>query len=58
MKVIFTRLAERELEDSVRYYELEYSGLGVNDHLIEPPMIGLIEPLSGGHFWLSDVVNF
>ena len=30
----------------------------VNDHLIEPPMIGLIEPLSGGHFWLSDVVNF
>ena len=28
MKVIFTRLAERELEDSVRYYELEYSGLG------------------------------
>ncbi|MFP7755655.1 type II toxin-antitoxin system RelE/ParE family toxin [Thermodesulfobacteriota bacterium B35] len=28
MKVIFTRIAERELEDSVRYYELEHSGLG------------------------------
>jgi len=28
MKIIFTRIAERELEDSVRYYELQYSGLG------------------------------
>ncbi len=28
MKVIFTRIAERELEDSVRYYELEFPGLG------------------------------
>ena len=28
MKIMFTRIAEQELEDSVRYYELEYSGLG------------------------------
>ena len=28
MRVIFTRLASQELEDAVRYYELEYSGLG------------------------------
>ena len=28
MRVIFTKLASQELEDAVRYYELEYSGLG------------------------------
>jgi len=28
MRVIFTRIARQELEDAVRYYELEYSGLG------------------------------
>lgn len=28
MRVIFTRLARQELEDAIRYYELEYSGLG------------------------------
>jgi plasmid stabilization system protein ParE len=28
MRVIFTRIARRELEDAVRYYELDYSGLG------------------------------
>ncbi|MBI5185367.1 MAG: type II toxin-antitoxin system RelE/ParE family toxin [Nitrospinae bacterium] len=28
MRVIFTRIARRELEDAVRYYEAEYSGLG------------------------------
>ena len=28
MQIIFARIAEQELEDSVRYYELEYSGLG------------------------------
>ena len=28
MRVIFTRLARQELEDAVRFYELEYSGLG------------------------------
>ena len=28
MRVIFTRIAKQELEDAVRYYELEYSGLG------------------------------
>ncbi len=28
MRIIFTRLARLELEDAVRYYELEYSGLG------------------------------
>jgi len=28
MRVIFTRIARRELDDAVRYYELEYSGLG------------------------------
>ena len=28
MRVIFTRVARQELEDAIRYYELEYSGLG------------------------------
>ncbi|MCG5517268.1 type II toxin-antitoxin system RelE/ParE family toxin [Ectothiorhodospira sp. 9100] len=28
MRVIFTTIATQELEDAVRYYELEYSGLG------------------------------
>lgn len=28
MRVIFTKIARQELEDAVRYYELEYSGLG------------------------------
>jgi len=28
MRVIFTRFARQELEDAVRYYELEYTGLG------------------------------
>lgn len=28
MRVIFTEIARKELEDGVRYYELEYSGLG------------------------------
>lgn len=28
MRVIFTRLARQEVEDAVRFYELEYSGLG------------------------------
>ncbi len=28
MRVIFTTIARQELEDAVRYYELEYSGLG------------------------------
>ena len=28
MRVIFTRIARQELEDAIRYYELEYSGLG------------------------------
>ncbi len=28
MRVVFTRLARQELEAAVRYYELEYSGLG------------------------------
>jgi len=28
MRVIFTRIARQELEDAVRYYELEYAGLG------------------------------
>jgi hypothetical protein len=28
MRVIFTRIARQELKDAVRYYELEYSGLG------------------------------
>lgn len=28
MRAIFTRLARQELEDAVRFYELEYSGLG------------------------------
>lgn len=28
MRVIFTSFARQELEDAVRYYELEYSGLG------------------------------
>ena len=29
MRVIFTRIARQELEDAIRYYELEYSGLGI-----------------------------
>lgn len=28
MRVIFTRYAKQELEDAIRFYELEYSGLG------------------------------
>ena len=28
MRVIFTRIATQELEDAVRFYELEYVGLG------------------------------
>jgi plasmid stabilization system protein ParE len=28
MRVIFTSIARKELEDAVRYYELEYAGLG------------------------------
>lgn len=28
MRVIFTKIARQELEDAVRYYELEYSELG------------------------------
>lgn len=28
MRVIFTSMARRELDDAVRYYELEYSELG------------------------------
>ena len=28
MRVVFTRIARQELEDAVRYYELEYAGLG------------------------------
>ncbi|MCP9471695.1 MAG: type II toxin-antitoxin system RelE/ParE family toxin [Nitrospira sp.] len=28
MRVVFTNLAEQELEDAVRYDELEYAGLG------------------------------
>ena len=28
MRVIFTRIATQELEDTVRFYELEYAGLG------------------------------
>jgi plasmid stabilization system protein ParE len=28
MRVIFTRIARQELEDAIRYHELEYSGLG------------------------------
>ncbi len=28
MRVLFTRIARQELEDAVRFYELEYSGLG------------------------------
>jgi len=28
MCVIFTRIATQELEDAVRFYELEYAGLG------------------------------
>lgn len=27
-RILFTRYAKQELEDAVRYYELEYSGLG------------------------------
>ena len=28
MRVIFTRIARQELEDAVRFYDLEFSGLG------------------------------
>lgn len=28
MRVIFSKYAKQELEDAVRFYELEYSGLG------------------------------
>ena len=28
MRIIFTRIARQELEDAIRYYELECSGLG------------------------------
>ena len=28
MRVVFTRIATQELEDAVRFYELEYAGLG------------------------------
>jgi plasmid stabilization system protein ParE len=28
MRVVFTRIATQELEDALRFYELEYSGLG------------------------------
>jgi len=28
MKIIFSKLAQRELEDAIHYHELEYSGLG------------------------------
>lgn len=28
MRVIFTRIATQEVEDAVRFYELEYTGLG------------------------------
>ncbi len=30
MRVIFTNFAKQELEDAIRYYELEYAGLGRN----------------------------
>ena len=36
MRVLFTRIARRELEDAVRYYELEYSGLGRRLRLVTP----------------------
>ena len=28
MRVVFTRIAAQELDDAVRFYELEYAGLG------------------------------
>ncbi len=28
MKIIFSKLAQQELEDGIHYYEIEYSGLG------------------------------
>jgi len=28
MRIIFSKYAKLELEDAVRFYELEYSGLG------------------------------
>lgn len=28
MRVVFTRIATQELEDAIRFYELEYVGLG------------------------------
>lgn len=30
MKVVFSKLANLELEDAIAYYELELSGLGIN----------------------------
>ncbi len=30
MKIVFAKLAKLELEDAIAYYELEYSGLGIN----------------------------
>ena len=30
MKVVFSKLANLELEDAIAYYELEHSGLGIN----------------------------
>ena len=30
MRVIFTTIARQELEDAARYYELEYSGIGLS----------------------------
>lgn len=29
MRVVFTRIAAQELEDAIRFYELEYVGLGL-----------------------------
>lgn len=29
MRLVFTRYAKQELEDAVRFYEMEYSGLGL-----------------------------
>lgn len=28
MRILFTKLASQELDDAVRYYDLEYSGIG------------------------------
>ena len=29
MRILFTDMARRELEDGIRYYEYEYAGLGM-----------------------------